>query len=250
MKVSVVPVDTQVLGGAVLSIDDFDAHTDFSAFESDYVRTHDPVYVSCKLPMERVAQAHMLEAAGFRVIECQIRSSINLAARVELPSLSYRFERVTREEDLAPVLEIAARSFTHDRFSVDPLIPPGLSGERYRRYLRQSYEADDEAVYRLFDPASGVPVAFKSHRYLPEAQALLLLGGVDPRYQRLGLGAINTLAELDELRKRGVRRGITHISAANHQVFNLEFGKLGFKAVETFAVLRKLYRDIRAPERA
>jgi ribosomal protein S18 acetylase RimI-like enzyme len=250
MKVSLIPIDTQVLGGAVLSVDEFDAGADFAAFENAYVRDHNPVYVSCKLSMDRIADAHGLEAAGFRLIECQIRSAINLNARVELPSLPYLFERITREEDLAPVLDIAARSFTHDRFSMDPLVPRGLSGERYRRYLRQSFESSTDAVFRLYDPASGVPVAFKSHRHLPGGEALLLLGGVDPQHQRLGLGALNTLAEIDELKKRGVRRGITHISAANHQVFNLEFGKLGFKALETFAVLRKVYRAIRVPETA
>jgi hypothetical protein len=42
--------------------------------------------------------------------------------------------------------------------------------------------------------------------------------------------------------RMGVRRGTTHISAANYPIFNLEIGRLGFRVVRTFAVLRKLYR--------
>jgi hypothetical protein len=42
--------------------------------------------------------------------------------------------------------------------------------------------------------------------------------------------------------------GVTHISAANYPIFNLELGQLGFRVTTTFAVMRKLY-GVSAPER-
>jgi hypothetical protein len=139
------------------------------------------------------------------------------------------------------VLEIAATTFEHDRFSIDPLVGRDLSGERYRRYVQRSFSAPDEAVYRLRDPAAGNTVAFKTHRYLPGGEVTLLLGGVHPRCKGLGLGVINDLCELNELHAKGFKRGTTRISAANYPVFNVEIGKLGFRVRTTYAVLRKVY---------
>jgi hypothetical protein len=46
---------------------------------------------------------------------------------------------------------------------------------------------------------------------------------------------------MNELIRKGIKRGTTHISAANYPVFNLEIGKLGFTVLSSFAVLRKVY---------
>jgi hypothetical protein len=247
LKATVVPIDSEVLGGNVLAIEEFDPAADFARFEQDYLKAHRPVYVSCKVPLERIAHVHCLERQGFSLIECQIRSSINLKAPFQVPAFPYAFARVKTGAELESVLAIAATAFEHDRFSVDPLVPRHASGERYRRYVERSYASPDEAVYRLYDPLGGATVAFKTHRYLPRGEVLLLLGGVHRDYGRLGLGVINTHAELGELRRLGMRSGFTHISAANYQVFNLEVGRLGFRVVTTFAVMRKIYAAAVAP---
>lgn len=242
MNVNYVPIDSEVLGRSVLSIEAFDPNEDFAPFEQAYIERHQPAYVSCKIPLENVAAAHALERQGFHLIECQIRSEIDLRRDYDMSAFPYEFVKVETEEELAPVLEIAATTFEHDRFSIDPLIERNVSGERYKRYVHRSFEAADEAVYRLYAPADDRTVAFKTHRYLPGDQVLLLLGGVHPSYKQLGVGVINTYGELNELRRLGIRSGHTHISAANYPVFNLEIRRLGFRVVTTFAVLRKIYR--------
>lgn len=241
MKANLIPIDSEVLGGNVLAIEDFDAGADFSRFEDAYVEEHRPVYVSCKVPLERIADVHCLERHGFSLIECQIRSNLNLKEPVRSAAAPYSFARVTTEAELAPVLEIAGTAFEHDRFSIDPLLARNVSGLRYRRYVEQSFASPDDAVYRLFDPAKGTTVAFKTHRYLDNGEVLLLLGGVHNDYRRLGVGVMNTLAELAELRRLGKTAITTHISAINLQVFTLEIGRLGFRVVSTFAVMRKCY---------
>lgn len=242
MKAIRIPIDSDVLGRSVLSIEDYSSADDFAAFEAGYIAEHDPLYVFCKVPLERIADVHSLESKGFRLIECQIRTRIELRNEFDMSAVPYKFARVTTEEELEGVLEIAATTFERDRFSVDPEIDPHASGERYRRYARRSFEVPDEDVYRLYDPESGRTVAFKTHRYLPNDEVLLLLGGVHPDYKNLGVGVINSYAELNELRRRGIKRGITHISAVNFPVFNVEVGKLGFRVITTFAVMRKIYR--------
>lgn len=241
MTTEFLDIDSKVLGGNVLSIHDFDPAADFAAFERGYIREYNPVYVSCRIPLAAVASAHSLEEAGFRFMECQLRLSVRPRKTFDVSGLPYRFERVTTEEALAPVLDIAASTFTHDRFYTDPAFGAHISGARYREYTTRSFRAADEAVYRLLDVTTGATLAFKTHKYLDGQETRLLLAGVHPDYKGLGLGPVNEYFELNELIAKGIRRAVTHISAANHAMFNLEMGGMGFRVIETFAVMRKIY---------
>jgi hypothetical protein len=240
MRVERIAIDSEVLGGSVLAIQDFDPAEDFAAFESGYIADYAPVYVSAKIPLERISHVHALEDASFQLAECQIRSTIKLRKPFDIAAFPYDFERVVREEDLEPVLDIAATTFVHDRFTTDRAIDPAASGARYREYVRKSFVSPDEAVYRLID-GEGRTLAFKTHRYVSGTEVLFLLGGVHTAYKNLGLGLINEYYEFNELIRKGIRKGITHISAANYPVFNLEIAQLGFRVLTTFAVMRKTY---------
>lgn len=234
------PIDSEVFGANVVAIDEFSA-TDFARFEADYIAAHQPVYASCKLPLERVADIHELERHGFQLIECQIRSSIDLKREWDTSAYPYLFAEVTNRVDLDDILEIARTTFVHDRFSIDPSLGGDISGRRYCRYVEHSFAASNESVYRLYDPKTNRTVAFKTHRLLDNGEVLFLLGGVHPKFQRLGLGVINSYWEFNTLREKGFARGYTHISAANYPVFNVEIGKLGFRVLATYAVMRKVY---------
>jgi hypothetical protein len=129
----------------------------------------------------------------------------------------------------------------HDRFTIDPALSPGISGARYRRYVEKSFVAPDEAVWRLYDPASKQTLNFRTHRVTGRGEALLLLGGVHPEFKGLGLGVIASYFCFNQMRRDGFRRAVTHISAINYPVFNLEIGNLGFRVNAAFAVLRKVY---------
>jgi len=241
MRVERLEVDSRLLGGNVLAINAFDSEPDFAEFERRYVEEFDPIYVYCKLPLERISEIQILEDQGFGLIEAQIRASVKLRKMHDISRFPYNFEPVTKEEDLTGVLEIAGSTFVHDRFSMDPRLAPGVSGARYREYVRQSFQAPDEAVFRLVDRTSKQAVAFKTHRYVSEREVLFLLGGVHPDYKNLGLGMINEYCEFNTLMQKGIRSGITHISASNYPILNLEIGNLGFRVMTTFAVLRKIY---------
>ena len=241
MKVERLEIDSRVLGGNVLAISDFDPEADFAIFERRYVEDLHPIYVSCKVPLERISEIQVLESHRFALIEIQIRASVKLRKTNDISRFPYNFEPVTRDEDLTSVLEIAGLTFVHDRFSTDPRLAPEVSGARYREYVRQSFRSPDEAVFRLVDRASGQVVAFKTHRYVSEREVLFLLGGVHPDYKNLGLGLINEYCEFNVLMQKGIRSGITNISASNYPILNLEIGNLGFRVLTTFAVMRKIY---------
>lgn len=241
MNVEYLEVDSSVLGASVLSIEDFDPTVDFTAFENEYIERFRPIYVSCRIPLDRVTDTHVLERHQFNLIECQIRSAVTLRKPYPVKAFRYRFEQVTTEEHLQDVLEIAGKTFIHDRFTIDQSLGRDASGKRYQRYVRKSFDSPDEAVYRLIAEEDGRVVAFKTHRYLNEQEVRLLLGGVHPELKNLGLGPINGFFELNELIRKGYKKAITNISVANHPVMNLELGKLGFRAFAAFAVFRRIY---------
>src|SRR5271157_3044124 len=107
MRIERLDVDSDLLGRSVLAIHDFEPAADFSAFERGYVAEFNPAYVSVKVPFERVTDAHVLEANGFRLMECQLRCAVKLRKPYDLSSFPYDFTEVTRQEDLAEVLQIA-----------------------------------------------------------------------------------------------------------------------------------------------
>jgi hypothetical protein len=236
-----IEVDSRVFGRNVLAILDFDPAANFSACEREYIDEFDPAYVSSKVPLDRVSDIHALERSGFNFIECQIRAAMKLRKPYDVSQFPYDFDQVTREEDLQHVLQIAGSTFLHDRFRVDPSVASQISGARYREYVRKSFHSPDEAVYCLRERASGRVVAFKTHRYVGSTEVLFLLGGVHPELKNAGLGLISEYFEFNTLIGKGIRRGITHISASNHSIFNLEIGRVGFRVLGTFAVMRKVY---------
>jgi len=241
VKVELLEIDSEVFGRNVLAISDFSASDDLALAEAGYVKKFRPGYVSCKVAVNDLAVIHALEKRGFNFVECQIKSLVRFRRPFDTAGFPYVFERVTNERQLGDVLAIAGATFTEDRFTADPGVGKALSGERYRRYVRRSFEAKDEAVYRLVDPRDGQTLAFKTHRYVGKDEVLFLLGGVHPEYKAVGLGTVNEYFEFNELMSKGIKQGHTHISAANFAVFNLEIGRLGFRVVAVYAVLRKLY---------
>jgi hypothetical protein len=241
MKVEKIEVDSEVFGHNVLLLKDVEPGDNVAEAEAQYLAEFCPVYVSCRLPMEDLGTIHRLEQHGFHLIECQIKAAIHFRQDFDVGRFPYVYERVATREALDSVLTIAERTVVHDRFSVDAAVPRGISGERYRRYVQKSFARPDEAVWRLYDPAGMTTLAFRTHRRTAPREVLLLLGGVHPDLKALGLGVISSHFCFRQMRQDGIRKAITHISASNYPVFNLEIGHLGFRALGTFAVMRKIY---------
>jgi hypothetical protein len=242
MQITKHEIDSQVLGRAILELSGpYDA--DFARIERDYVEAHQPLYVVYKAPIEDIATIQHLEDHGFRFVETQLRLTFRLRRHFDTGRAPYVFERVTTEDQLREVLDIAAHTFTDDRFLVDPQLRDAqlVSSARYQAYVRQSFLRPDERVHRLVNPATGRTVAFKTHRIVNPEEALMLLGGVHADYKNAGIAPINAYHEFNELMRNGVKRFTTHVSARNYAVMNLEIGGFQYRIKQTFIVLRKIY---------
>jgi hypothetical protein len=244
MHVEQVEIDSRVLGRNVLAIQELDTAVDFRAFEDGYIQAFDPAYVYCKTSMDAVGEVHYLESNGFNFIECQIRAAALLKPFNLERYDSFVYERITQEHELEGVIAIAGSTFTHDRWRMDPQLDPGLAGERYRQYLYNSFRDPKEFIFRLCERATGRTLAFQTNRIINQKDVLFLLIGVHPDFKNQGLGVVNEYFAFNELVSMGFRKAVTHLSAANYPMLNLNFSGLGFKVTTTFAVLRKLYGPI------
>ena len=226
----------------MLVIHEIEAGSDFAAFERSYIETYCPEYVSVSIALENVAAIHRIEDHGFRLVECQLKMVLKLSKPYDTSAYRYQLERVTSQPALNQVLELAATSFEHDRFTMDPAIPRGVSGERYRLYTLKSYHDPAESVYRLIDPDSRETLAFKTCRSVSGSEVRLFLSGVHPAMKGLGLGPISNFFYFNELLRLGVRKAHGYISAHNYTACNMDLGLMGFRVVGSFAAFRKLYR--------
>ena len=245
MKVVVDAIDSEVFGGCVLQIADFDPAADFGEFEADYVGRLDPIYVACKIPVEDLESIHALQSAGFQFVECQMRFRATVSRTFDVSAHDYSYELVKSEEDLERVLEIAGTTFEHDRITLDPFFQrsnrSNLSGERYRRYVIKSFHSDDECLYKLVSNSTGEIVGFGSHRITGPDKALLLISGVKAEYKSLGLGALLDQFAWNELKRKGIKSFYGHTSNSNYPIINLVMRGMGFRLIQSFVVLRKIY---------
>ena len=125
----------------MLALKDVTPADDLAAEEARYTQQFQPAYVSCRVPLEELATVHRLEQHGFQFIECQIRSTIRFTRDYDVSRYPYEYQRVTTREALDEVLDIASRTVVHDRFTIDPAVPQGISGARYRRFVEKSFAA-------------------------------------------------------------------------------------------------------------
>ena len=234
-------IDSDVLGGTVLEVSDYGLDQDFARFEREFVEEYSPRYVVCKVPVESVDGIHALEDRGFRFVEFQVRSELTLRGRFETDKLPYTYQEVQSQNDLRAVLDIAEKTFTDDRFTNDPALARDIGGVRYRRYAQNSFESDNELMHMMVNPNTREVLGFNTCRQVSEAEMLLLIAGVKPEYKATGLGATLNRYVFNDFLDRSIRRVRTHQSGRNYPILNVEVGHFGFRVVQTFVVLRKLY---------
>ena len=237
-------IDSRIMGDTVADIVDFSADENFEAFEKRYLSELDPRYVVCKIPLENLKAVHQLEAAGFRFLEFQIRSTLRLPKqkKYNTKGFPYAYEPVETQSELGEVVEIAGTTFTEARYRLDPDLASEKGGDYYRFYTRRSFEQEDELIHKLYNVESKEIVGFNTCKIIGEKDVQLFLAGVKAEYKNAGLGTILNYYVFNDFIDRGIRNIVTHQSGINYPILNVELGHFNFRVVQGFAVLRKLYQ--------
>lgn len=231
-------IDSSVLGFHTWMLDQISDSSSFATALDGVKRTDRSSYVTCKIEIDRIDQVHAAETLGFHYVETQFKTVLRLNKSFDTTKFPYDYVRIESVEDLSEVLEIAEKTIDHDRFSRDPRIGSYASGLRYRKYLEDSFLREDDQIWAVRNRSTGQFLTFRSHRHVSQDEVSLLIGGVHPKYKDIGLGIISSHFCFNQLREAGYRRAVTHISAANTPIVNLELGHLGFRVSQTYVVMR------------
>lgn len=181
--------------------------------------------VACRIDSNRLREGMLLETKGFHFVEIVVRLELDIA-----PPRGEADPRIivtpARPEDLPTIGRIAETAFVTDRFSVDPRLPRGASGTRYRRWVEATPAHPTQRLFKV--EADHVPAAFFITELHPDGTCHWHLTAVDPGLHGRGLGKRIWRTMLVHAREAGARRITTVISALNTTVVNLYAG-LGFR---------------------
>ena len=229
MSYFAVPWDSEAFGFCVAQIDTLelglgDPAADFARFEQ-WCRQVTARLVSCRLPHDRLRESAWLERRGFRFIEMVYRPRIELR-HATLPAWDDIHIAQITADDLASVEDIAAVAFSTSRFVLDQTLERGLSGRRYRRWVRTSFANPDHQVLKA--QIDGAIVGFFVVEERGDGTAYWHLTAISPAFQNRGIGKALWAAMLTRHYQAGIRAVETTVSAHNTAVLNL-YAQLGFR---------------------
>lgn len=178
---------------------------------------------ACAIPAADACGKAVLPELGFRFVDVGLEARLPNLQTARLPEQRIGV-RLAAPED-GPALEaLAARSFQHGRYFADALFPAELAQRRYQRWMAHALASQD-CVYVLGEDSR---IDGFLHLVRDGQTADLRLAAVAPEVQTTGLGVYLYVSVFHELKKLGVRRIVTSISAANTAVLNL-YATSGFR---------------------
>lgn len=228
MRYFAVPWDSETFGFGVAQIDSIELGTgdpasDFLEFEQ-WCRAQCMGLVSCRLAHDKLRESAWLESRGFRFIEMVYRPRLDRLPSASSPDSGLLITQA-QARDLPALEEIAGQAFTTGRFHLDPFLERGLSGKRYRSWVRTSLANPEHQVLKA--TLDGALVGFFVVEEA-DAAAYWHLTAMAPAFQGRGLGESLWRAMVARHRETGIRVVETSISAHNVAVINL-YAKLGFR---------------------
>lgn len=181
--------------------------------------------ISCRLPHARLTDSIFLEEHGFRFIEMLYQPELALVpgqAGGDFVPLSVRR---ALDVDLPNIIKIAGKAFVNERFHIDPRLGPELGNQRYRNWVRNSFNHPDQRLYVLNDGTK--IVAFFITEMQSDDVCYWHLNAVSPEAQGLGYGRRAWQTMIRQAANAGAKCVRTSIVARNERVLNL-YARLGF----------------------
>lgn len=229
LKWSEAPWDTVIFGFPVFQIDHIEVHApgaivDFQAFEQARELAGSSL-VSCRLACDRLRESMLLESKNFRFIEMVLHPELARPSGQFVPDNQGLNIKLATGDDLPEIIDIAGRSFGHERFHVDPRLPAKLGDLRYQNWVRSSLDHARQRLHVLRDDEN--VVAFFVTEMLPDGTCYWHLNAVAPVWQGQGYGRRAWSAMISQAWAEGASRIQSSIVARNNRVLNI-YARLGF----------------------
>lgn len=191
--------------------------------------TRGPGFVYARLPAEDALTSHVLQSAGFQVVD----TGLTLETEGALPRQGPQHRaRPARPEDEGAVREIARRAFQVSRFHLDPRIPGALADEIKAQWAANFFSGR-RGDHMLVAEHEGRVAGFLQLLRAPPDVLVIDLIAVGVEHRGLGLGAemIRSAAGLENVAR--IRVGTQSANPGSLRLYQ----RLGFRVVSASMVL-------------
>lgn len=186
---------------------------------------HGYEYIVVKTEVGQQDLSSLLAQRGFTFAECSLEVLLNLRM-YEMPELArrhagdIRYRRATDDSKGIIYKQIGKDIFDTDRVALDRCFPKGISAIRYRNWIEDELSRGSDLYHVFFrDEEVGF---FVMKETIPGVEANPFLASLYDGFKSSGLG-MNVVVgvEIEEAKRRGMRRLRTHVSSNNVAVLNL-----------------------------
>lgn len=245
MKVSILSLETKLLGSKVLSISDWSSVEEIIAANDFIVKKYNPAYVYCKVEATDLYSIHKLEQVGYCFSEFRIKSSFYTQdAHLRSNSLyPYVANIITEKKHLNDALEILLKSKDDDRFSNDPMIGKSFSKDRIVSNLKKSFKNyPKEFLIGIFNSHTDDLVAFRSGAMLSKQEALYFQYGISSKVEFNHMASMLDAFTVDYLKNNGVQIIHAVSTGFNTDELNRLIQDQGFKIMSSHILMRKVFK--------
>ena len=172
-------------------------------------------YIVAKVPAGNTRAAHRLEEIGYRYLENQLELMIDVdqsgerGDKLRLRFKAYSCRRVSSDKELGIIIKNTADGlFDKDRFSVDPLIDPGLPSKRIANWTETICMDRGSMVYAIY--AGEHMAGYFILTAINASHAYVNMAGIFRKYQGRGLSFLL----IDNILARAGEEGFTAVKAA------------------------------------
>ena len=232
LDLNYIPWDTEIIGSDAIQLENFVIRDPIEAL----IKLKEIVYnfskegvglATCRLPHESIKESMILESVGFKFIEMVLHPFLDLLS-LEKCSVDKTIKiNEVGSSDLEELSQIAEVAFEDDRFTIDPRIPCGLAGKRYKNWVLScdNHPTQRAQKFSQEDKTLGFFIIEEDDQL---KKAYWHLTAISPEFQGLGFGTRCWQSMLEAHRQRGMKEVSTTISARNSSVLNL-YSKLNFR---------------------
>lgn len=223
-EISVIPWDTETFGFGVSTlkpcndIDDYDSDTLIKALRA-YSEDKKIHLITASIPAKQFRAGLILQKAGFHMID--IALSVRYESRTDFSEEKSQtlYLAPATPDEMDTLVEIAAVSFQHGRYHLDPHFPRALADKRYREWVTRCLEPQNPQQV-LTAKTDNTICGFSVVEY-KNSEGYLHLNAIDTQWQGKKLGSKMIAQSLHYLENLGAKSVSTKISASNLSAINM-----------------------------
>lgn len=240
------PYETRNLEVASFTVnDEFLLKPDFQILQSNIKAKENEfksIFIQAKIKKDAIEVSFILQKCGFYFMEATVVPQSNLIKNAVLHQfvknksnfipacygqndLNIQIANQNNTDVRKSIEKIASKSFTDDRFHLDPKCPNSSADIRFVNWVGDLYSDENVTFYTLGYKAENIA-------FMCRKDSHLILAGFDSSYRNSGLGDYLWLSVMQDMIEKKTIHANTLISVNNAAVLNL-YARLGFKFKDT-----------------